>query len=534
MSNATPQEPKEHRNSFMRRNNSQCVKSSEKKKKSDSERKPQGQSQTRPVSNMAHTDRLMNHASEPFLNMQHTQPPPLPSMTSTHDDFRSQIQEMKDNLYKQKAKFEQNMMPSNGYKGLASEQPSPAAKKKPEMHLKDLGPQKESIQHPLKENGSARQSNATESFDFGGSQFAQEFALMKKMIIQFQTKFKSQNEKIGELQNQVTKLAHVNLKLNADNKIIRGEHDALKHRVQKLERLVQQSSAALGEQNQMRPASAEMVFERMDHERRQSSHRDSSSARNQQRPLMNTFEEVLNRKVDNEERESYAQYKKRDRDLAEQTLSSTEARQFGGEVLVDQILRKHEKASNGQSNGRYDDMMDPDLRAKNRSEAYNVEEARDAKLETRMRPLNTSYQHKNPNSDLLDLDDPPRRTLGVTKQNSEERGSLAGHYDPTTFKRPTRTAQMHRPPQPVPHGTEKIIRRSSRPSLAEQVKTQMEDNTSGSQDFGRIGRNDDREQPLMVKHSGLIPETLMMESSQVSDSQQLSDWVLQRIGPNLK
>lgn len=66
---------------------------------------------------------------------------------------------------------------------------------------------------------------------------------MKKMIVQFQSKFKSQDTKIGELQSQVTKLAHVNLKLNADNKIIRSEHDALKHKVHKLERLVQLQTA---------------------------------------------------------------------------------------------------------------------------------------------------------------------------------------------------------------------------------------------------------------------------------------------------
>lgn len=51
--------------------------------------------------------------------------------------------------------------------------------------------------------------------------FAHEFALMKKLLSSFQTKMQAQDEKILDLSNQMTKLAHVNLKLNADNKVLK-------------------------------------------------------------------------------------------------------------------------------------------------------------------------------------------------------------------------------------------------------------------------------------------------------------------------
>jgi hypothetical protein len=37
----------------------------------------------------------------------------------------------------------------------------------------------------------------------------------------------NQDDKIIELSNQVTKLAQVNLKLNADNKVMRDEHNKM-------------------------------------------------------------------------------------------------------------------------------------------------------------------------------------------------------------------------------------------------------------------------------------------------------------------
>ena len=53
--------------------------------------------------------------------------------------------------------------------------------------------------------------------------FAQEFTMMKKLVASFQTKLQSQDHKILELSSQVTKLAQVNLKMNADNKVLK--HD---------------------------------------------------------------------------------------------------------------------------------------------------------------------------------------------------------------------------------------------------------------------------------------------------------------------
>lgn len=94
----------------------------------------------------------MNRISEAFLNVEQNNQQPHTSKTTLepHEDFRAQIQEMKDNLYKQKAKFEQNMRPtSNTYKGIASESEPvrnpPAVKKSQEMKVADLnsGLQKE-------------------------------------------------------------------------------------------------------------------------------------------------------------------------------------------------------------------------------------------------------------------------------------------------------------------------------------------------------------------------------------------------------
>ena len=54
-----------------------------------------------------------------------------------------------------------------------------------------------------------------------GSEFSKDFAIMKKLMVGMQQKMKSQENKIVELSDQVTKLAHVNLKLNADNKLLK-------------------------------------------------------------------------------------------------------------------------------------------------------------------------------------------------------------------------------------------------------------------------------------------------------------------------
>ena len=54
-----------------------------------------------------------------------------------------------------------------------------------------------------------------------GSEFSKDFAIMKKLMVSMQQKMKSQENKIVELSDQVTKLAHVNLKLNADNKLLK-------------------------------------------------------------------------------------------------------------------------------------------------------------------------------------------------------------------------------------------------------------------------------------------------------------------------
>ena len=46
--------------------------------------------------------------------------------------------------------------------------------------------------------------------------------MMKKLMVSMQQKVKTQESKIVELSDQVTKLAHVNLKLNADNKLLKA------------------------------------------------------------------------------------------------------------------------------------------------------------------------------------------------------------------------------------------------------------------------------------------------------------------------
>ena len=57
---------------------------------------------------------------------------------------------------------------------------------------------------------------------------------MKKLMVSMQQKLKTQDDKIIELSNQVTKLAHVNLKLNADNKVLRKDQDELRIELHKM------------------------------------------------------------------------------------------------------------------------------------------------------------------------------------------------------------------------------------------------------------------------------------------------------------
>ena len=54
-----------------------------------------------------------------------------------------------------------------------------------------------------------------------------EISMLKKLIVSFQQKLMNQDDKIIELSNQVTKLAQVNLKLNADNKVMRDDHSKM-------------------------------------------------------------------------------------------------------------------------------------------------------------------------------------------------------------------------------------------------------------------------------------------------------------------
>lgn len=53
---------------------------------------------------------------------------------------------------------------------------------------------------------------------------------------------KSQESKIVELSDQVTKLAHVNLKLNADNKLLKAGQDELKSELAMIKSGMQQTS----------------------------------------------------------------------------------------------------------------------------------------------------------------------------------------------------------------------------------------------------------------------------------------------------
>mmetsp|Transcript_35456 Transcript_35456/g.54255 ORF Transcript_35456/g.54255 Transcript_35456/m.54255 type:complete len:174 (-) Transcript_35456:504-1025(-) len=68
------------------------------------------------------------------------------------------------------------------------------------------------------------------------SKFGDEFALMKKLMSRFQKKIESQDDKILELSCQMSKLSQVNLKLNADNKVIREKQDELMHSMYLLEK----------------------------------------------------------------------------------------------------------------------------------------------------------------------------------------------------------------------------------------------------------------------------------------------------------
>ena len=83
----------------------------------------------------------------------------------------------------------------------------------------------------------------------------------------------------------------------------------------------------------------------------------------------NPFDNALMKKANQEEKDKYGNYKRKNKstvELAEQTLSSTQARNLGGEVLVDQIIRKHTKTvmktDLEESLDKFDEMLVYDLK----------------------------------------------------------------------------------------------------------------------------------------------------------------------------
>ena len=128
---------------------------------------------------------------------------------------------MRENLYNQKQNFGKNL----NHKGLTST----------ELDSDTLGG---TLHNTLSSRAvpTKPQHQQIESLVVPPVGFAQDFAVMKKLIASFQNKLQSQDQKILELSNQVTKLAQVNLKLNADSKVMRKEHDAMQHVIYKVEK----------------------------------------------------------------------------------------------------------------------------------------------------------------------------------------------------------------------------------------------------------------------------------------------------------